>query len=125
MFKVFNLDFYILLDPGSTLSFVTPSVDMRFNILPDLYLYTFYVSTPIGGSIVAKRVYRNCPISLSHRITHVDLIELDMVDFNVFLGTDWLHSCYAYLDYRTRVVKFQFSNESILELEGGNYMPMG
>lgn len=43
--------------------------------------------------MVAKRVYRICTISLSHRITLVDLLELDMLDFDVIRGMDWLHAC--------------------------------
>ncbi|KAH0652607.1 hypothetical protein KY289_030285 [Solanum tuberosum] len=63
----------------------------------------FLVSTHVGDSVVAKRVYRKCLISLSHRVTLVDLVELDMLDFDVSLGMDWLQSCYASIDCRTRV----------------------
>ncbi|WMV19596.1 hypothetical protein MTR67_012981 [Solanum verrucosum] len=83
----------------------------------------FSVSTPIGDSIVAKRVYIKFPFSLSYRVTYVDLVELDMLDFDVILSMDWLNSCYASIYCRSRVVKFQFSNESILEQKGGNSMP--
>jgi len=115
MLKVFQLDVYALLDPGATLSFVTPYVLMRFDVLPDVLIEPFSVSTPIGDSIVAKRVYRKCPVSLSHRVTLVDLVELDMLDFDVILSMDWLHSCYASIDCRTRLIKFEFPNEPILE----------
>ena len=48
-----------------------------------------------------------------------------MVDFDVILGMDWLHSCYASVDYRTRIVPFQFPDEPILEWKGSSLAPMG
>ena len=55
----------------------------------------------------------------------VDLVELNMVDFDVILGMDWLHACYASLDCRTRVVKFQFPNEPVLEWSSSSAVPKG
>lgn len=43
-FKVFQLDDYALLDPGSTLPFVMPYVDLRFDVLTDVRLEPFYVA---------------------------------------------------------------------------------
>ena len=48
-----------------------------------------------------------------------------MVDFNVILAMDWLHSCYASVDCRTRIVRFQFPNELFLEWKGSSLAPMG
>ena len=59
MLKVLSLDVYALLDPDATLSFLTPLVAKKFDILPDILHELFIVSTPVGESVVAKRVYRN------------------------------------------------------------------
>ena len=69
MLKIFTLDVYALLDLGATFSFVTPLVAKKFYVLPDILHEPFQVSTLVGVSAVAKRVYRNCPISFSNRVS--------------------------------------------------------
>ncbi|WMV07858.1 hypothetical protein MTR67_001243, partial [Solanum verrucosum] len=91
----------------------------------------FSVSTPVGDLVIARRVYRNCPISAFQKVTSADLVELEMidelemVDFDIILGIDWLHSCYASVDCRTRIVRFQFPHELILEWKGSSLVAMG
>ncbi|XP_010326460.1 uncharacterized protein [Solanum lycopersicum] len=60
--KIFTFDVYALIDPVSTLSFVTQLVTKKFDALLDILHEPFLVSTPVGESLVAKRVYRNYPI---------------------------------------------------------------
>ena len=43
-----------------------------------------------------------------------DLIELEMVDFNVILGMDWIHVFYASIDCRTRLSSFRFLMSQLL-----------
>ena len=97
-----------MLDPEATLSLVTPLVAMKFEIVPDILDEPFSVSTPEGASVVVIRVYKGCLISFHKRVTLIDLIELDMLDFDVILGMDCLQACFAYIDCRTRVVKINF-----------------
>ena len=104
-----------MLDPGDTLSFVTPYIAFQFSVSPETHLQPFSVSTPVGDLVIARRVYINCPIIVSQKVTFENLVELEMVDFDVILGMDWLHSSYASVNCRTRIVRFQFPDEPILE----------
>ena len=81
--KVFSINAYALLDPCATLSFVTPLVAKKFEILPDILHEPFIVLSPMSESAVAKRVYKNCPIMLPNSVSHVYLVELDMLDFDI------------------------------------------
>ena len=55
----------------------------------------------------------------------VDLIELDMVDFDVILGMDWIHTCYASIDCRIWAVKFHIPNEPVIEWTSSSVEPKG
>ena len=120
MLQVFSTSMYALLDPGSTLSFVTPLLSFTFEILPEVLHDPTVVSTPLGENVRTDRVYKDCPIVVSGKTMCANLIELPMHDFDIILGMDWLQSCYACLDYRTRVVRFHFPNEQELVYEGYN-----
>ena len=93
---------------------------MRFDVGPKILSNPFHVSTHVGDSIVAKRVYRNCPIYISHSHSCY-LVDLDKLDFDVILGMHWLYACYVSIDYRTGSVTFKILNEPIMPLEKGNY----
>ncbi|XP_070019829.1 uncharacterized protein [Nicotiana sylvestris] len=111
-------DVYALIDPSSSLSYVTPYVAMEFGIESEQLHESFFVSIPVGGSIVAVQVYRDCVVTVCDRDTIDDLIKLGMVDFDVIIGMDWLYSCFAKLDCRTRTVRFEFPSESVIEWKG-------
>ncbi|XP_070050918.1 uncharacterized protein [Nicotiana tomentosiformis] len=102
---------------SSTLSYVTPLVASMFGLKPEL-VKPFEVSTPVGDSVVAKRVYRGCIIVVHSRSTIADLIKLDMVELDVIMGMDWLASCHANVDCRSKIVRFQFPGVPVLEWKG-------
>ena len=53
-------------------------------------------------------------MTVCDRDTLANLIELEMIDFDVIMGIDWLSSCYATVDCRDKVARFKFQGESVL-----------
>ena len=52
---------------------------------------SIYVSTLVGDSIVVDRVYHSCVVVIRGLETRVDLLLLDIVDFDVILGWTGYH----------------------------------
>ena len=69
--RVFDLDVYAFLYPGSTLYFVTSYIAFQLNVSPETLSEPLSDSTPAGDPVVAKRVYRNCSVIVSQKITLV------------------------------------------------------
>lgn len=88
MLQLFSLDVYSLLDLGSTLSYMTTYVSMHLGFCPKNIFIPFFNSTWVDDSIVARKLYWGCVVSVHHMEIFVDLIEIDMVDFEVILGID-------------------------------------
>mgnify|MGYP002540414271 CR=1 FL=1 len=54
-----------------------------------------------------------------------DLYELEMVDFDVIMGMDWLSACYANVDCRHKFIHFAFPDEPVIVWEGEIAKPKG
>ncbi|XP_049399822.1 uncharacterized protein LOC125863894 [Solanum stenotomum] len=109
---------YALIDPGSIFSYITTFIASKIDMKSELLPQPFEVSTPVGDSILASRVYRSCTVLINDRPTFDDFVELIMLDFDVIMGMDWLVACYANFDCRSKIVRFYFTGEPILEWKG-------
>ena len=80
----------VLFDPGSTFSYVSSAFATGFNLNCELLDMPIRVSTPVGETVIVGKVYRSCLVTFVGSNTHVDLVILEMVDFDVILGMTWL-----------------------------------
>ncbi|XP_060172736.1 uncharacterized protein LOC132603619 [Lycium barbarum] len=121
---VFSRDVYALIDPGSTLSFISPLIADTIGIESEP-IEPFEVATPVGDSVIASQIYRDCSVIICGRCTKADLVELDMIEFDVIMGMYWLASCYANVDCQKKIVRFQFPWEPVIEWAGNTVSPRG
>ncbi|XP_070020538.1 uncharacterized protein [Nicotiana sylvestris] len=125
MLMIFTFDVYALIDPGSTLSYVTPYIAKKIGIELEKLCEPFEVSTSVGESVIEMCIYRGCPVKVHHRLTATDLVELEMVDFDMIMDMDLLASYYATVDCRTKIVSFEFPGEPVLAWKGDVVTPRG
>ncbi|XP_043721170.1 uncharacterized protein LOC122668700 [Telopea speciosissima] len=98
---------YTLFDTGATHSFVSPSFAKRIGVLPKSLSEGLAVSTPTGSRIDLNTLYEPCAVRIAGRIVNAHLILLDMTDFDVILGMDWLSAYKANVLCAERKIVFQ------------------
>ena len=94
----------VLFDPGSIFSYVSSSFATGLDLHCDLIDMPIRVSTPVGKSVIVEKVYRSCLVTFVASNTHVDLVILEMVDFDAILGMTWLSPNFAILDCNAKTV---------------------
>ncbi|XP_070044830.1 uncharacterized protein [Nicotiana tomentosiformis] len=102
---VCHRDASILFDLGSIYSYMS-SYFASYMVMPrDSLSAHVYMSMSVGDSIIVYHVYRSCVVSIGSLETSVDLLRLDMADFDVILGMDWMLPYHAILDYHAKTAR--------------------
>ncbi|XP_028070070.1 uncharacterized protein LOC114272545 [Camellia sinensis] len=102
-----NQDTFVLIDSGSTHSFVSTIVASRLNRPLESLPYLLCVSIPSRESVSCAFVYRICDMRIGNATLYVDLLPLDIRHFDVILGMDWLSKYYATINCVTKRVMFR------------------
>ena len=87
---VFGTPAHVLFDSGSSRSFVSSSFALHANRDLTLLKNKLIVTTPLGEQILRTSVFRGCEILVKGIVLKANLIPLEMLDFDVILGMDWL-----------------------------------
>ena len=103
--SILDHDAYTLVDPGSTHSFTSKPFLDRFQIETQPLEGRMRVSLPAGDPLLADRVVRDSRVLIEGQEFPADLVALDMRDFDVVLGMDWLSRHRATLDCYKEEVK--------------------
>ena len=104
--QVFNSDAYVLINPGASHSFISAKFIAQVNIEIQPIDFSMVVSLPTGDSLIADRVYMGCRVIIEGHEFRANLVLLDIQDFDVILGMDWLSRHHATMDCFRKEVKF-------------------
>ena len=105
---------FTLFHYGSTHSFISMPflAQAEFELVP--LLHEFFVSTPAGVDLIARDRIKNGLVIVADQTLSVDLIVVNMTNFDVILGMNWLVENRDSTDCRKKEVVFS-------PLEGPNF----
>ncbi|KAL5543934.1 hypothetical protein UlMin_007718 [Ulmus minor] len=105
--SVTNLNLHVLFDSGATHSFISTVHANRMDRAKEVITQTFRTSLPSGNVLISTHWLRAIPIQVSDRELYVNLIILNMYDYDVIMGMDFLSKYNAIIECRHRKVTFK------------------
>ena len=121
--SICNQDAFVLIDSGSTHSFVTYAFVSRLSRPLELLPYLLCVSAPSGEFVLCESVYYFCNMRIGNAILYVDLLPLNFRHFDIILGMDWLTKYCATIDCVTKRVVFRPPAQKEIVFVGDGVVP--
>ena len=117
-FTLYNNEMHVLVDPGSTHSYICiEQLSAKLPLVEPL-AYDMLVTSPLGHSVRVNQVHKNCPLMVHDREFSVVLIALPFHEFDLILGMDWLSKHRAIVDCDKKTVRLKCSDLSEVTIQG-------
>ena len=94
----------VLFDSSASHSFIDASVVIELGLEVEALEKPLYVSSPLGIRAKIGKICHGCKLEISEILLIVDLRVMDMSEFDVILGMDWLTAYRVIIDYERRRV---------------------
>ncbi|KAL0534031.1 hypothetical protein IC582_028308 [Cucumis melo] len=97
---------FVLFDSGSSHSFISSVFVQHVGLEVEPLGSVLSVSTPSREVLLSKEKIKACQVEIANHVLDVTLLVLDMRDFDVILGMDWLSANDACIDCFGKKVVF-------------------
>ncbi|KAA0036201.1 gag protease polyprotein [Cucumis melo var. makuwa] len=108
----------VLFDSGSSHSFISSAFVLHARLEVEPLHHVLLVSTPSGECMLSKEKVKACQIEIAGHVIEVTLLVLDMLDFDVILGMDWLAANHASIDCSRNEVAFNLPSMTSFKFKG-------
>ncbi|KAL0549384.1 hypothetical protein IC582_013866 [Cucumis melo] len=111
---------FVLFDSGSSHSFISSVFVQHVGLEVEPLGSVLSVSTPFGEVLLSKEKIKACRVEIANYVLDVTLLVLDMHDFDVILGMDWLLANHASIDCFGKEVVFNPSSGPSFKFRGAD-----
>ena len=107
-----------MIDSGATYSFITSRLYNKLEGNRQIFSTLFITITLTRDAYQSTTWYKYVPIKVQDYVMYTNLIVIDMTDYDVILGMDWLSTHHAVIDCRKKRVRFQPLKAKSFEFQG-------
>ena len=111
----------MLFDSGASHLFIAASVVIELGLEVKTLEEPLYVSSPLGIMARIRMICRGCKLEISGTLLTVDLRIMDMSEFIVILGMDWLTTYRVVIDCERRRVTAYTQDGTRLVFQGDKH----
>ena len=85
-----NQPISILIDPGASLSYISPRVVDLCNLVPEKFGKSWLVQLSIGTKRKVASIVTNCKIMMNDFLTHLNVNIFPLGSYDLLIQMDWL-----------------------------------
>ena len=104
---VFGEPTRVLFDSGASRSFISTSFALHANRELTLLKSKLIVTTSLGERIMRTSVFKGYEVVIEGIVLKANLIPLEILDFDVILGMDWLSNHRVLMNCFTKKIQFE------------------
>ncbi|GJT73881.1 putative reverse transcriptase domain-containing protein [Tanacetum coccineum] len=103
----------ILFDTGADRSFISTAFSSLIDIVPTLLNNSYDVELADGKIVGIDTIIRGCTLNFLDHPFHIDLLPVELGNFDVIIGMDWLRRCHAMIVCDEKLVQVPYGNETL------------
>eukprot|EP00253_Pinus_taeda_P019771 PITA_19771 len=116
--KISNLIITVLIDPGATLSYVSPKVVGRCNLQSFKFKNPWLVQLATGAKRRVTAKVNDCSFTIAGQPVTADLNVLPLGSYDILIGMDWLEKHWSLVDCKTKIIYYRDQQGNRKEMQG-------
>eukprot|EP00253_Pinus_taeda_P013893 PITA_13893 len=105
--NISNLTVSVLIDPGATLSYVSPKVVEHCNLQSVKFKKPWLIQLATGAKRRVTAKIKDCSFTIAGQPVKADLNVLPLGSYDILIGMDWLEKHWSLVDCKTKVIYFR------------------
>eukprot|EP00253_Pinus_taeda_P006640 PITA_06640 len=116
--KIFDRIVSVLVDPGATLSYVSPKIVENCKLQPAKFKNPWLVQLATGAKRRVLAKVNNFPLKIVAQTVTAELNALPLGSYDVLIRMDWLEKRWSVIDFKTKTISYQDELGNKQEIQG-------